>query len=71
MDRPIVEQKTAGIIAQVAELAGVKDVGSTFSYEINWHIDMYQIVDLRKNKALLKAELAVRAAREAVLALDK
>jgi hypothetical protein len=72
MDRSIVERKTAEIIAQVAELAGVKDVGSTyFSSEIDFHIDMYQIVDFRKNKALLKAELAVRAATEAVLALDK
>jgi hypothetical protein len=67
--------QTLEIIAQVADLAGVTTydpVELDRDYFCKHALDgMDENIDFRKRKAFLKVESAFRAAREAILALDK
>jgi len=67
------------IVARVADLAGVVNpndrrgryLSMSFYEEVGLAIRLHQGIDPRKGNAFLKAELAFRTAKEAILALDK
>jgi hypothetical protein len=67
------------IVAQIAELAGVIDADPptsctdppTFFETIIPNLVFHHDIDFRRKEAFLKAELAVRSAKQAILALDK
>jgi hypothetical protein len=75
--RQIAADEILEIIAQVAELAGIDpdavdpDWSATFTERILRDITNYEKIDLEKKKRRRAAMLAIRAAHEAILALDK